>query len=207
MISLFIDTSNKDVSIALLNNGVIINKIVKSIPNEHSKYAVKYIDDVLMLSNIKPKDVELIMVTNGPGSFTGIRIGLTIAKVYAFINNIQVILVSSLKVLALSTSGKYILSLISARNDNYYIGLYDSNYNDVISEHFANISEINDIIEKYDNISIISNSNIDINIDFKLISEIDIESVYNYYKDKEKVNPHMVLPNYLKLPQVLEKDV
>lgn len=207
MISLFIDTSNKDVSIALLNNGVIINKIVKSIPNEHSKYAVKYIDDVLMLSNIKPKDVELIMVTNGPGSFTGIRIGLTIAKVYAFINNIQVILVSSLKVLALSTSGKYILSLISARNDNYYIGLYDSNYNDVISEHFANISEINDIIEKYDNISIISNSNIDIDIDFKLISEIDIESVYNYYKDKEKVNPHMVLPNYLKLPQVLEKDV
>lgn len=207
MISLFIDTSNKDVSIALLNNGVIINKIVKSIPNEHSKYAVKYIDDVLMLSNIKPKDVELIMVTNGPGSFTGIRIGLTIAKVYAFINNIKVILVSSLKVLALSTSGKYILSLISARNDNYYIGLYDSNYNDVISEHFANISEINDIIEKYDNISIISNSNIDIDIDFKLISEIDIESVYNYYKDKEKVNPHMVLPNYLKLPQVLEKDV
>ena len=41
----------------------------------------------------------------------------------------------------------------------------------------------------------------------KVINELDIESIYDYYKDKVKVNPHMVLPNYLKLPQVLEKNV
>ena len=46
MITLFIDTSNQDVSIALLKDGKIINKITKSIPNEHSKYAVSYIDEV-----------------------------------------------------------------------------------------------------------------------------------------------------------------
>lgn len=206
MITLFIDTSNQDVSIALLKDGKIINKITKSIPNEHSKYAVSYIDEVLKKSEITPKEVQSIMVVNGPGSFTGVRIGLTISKVYALLNNIKVTLVSSLKCLAIGNNkNKYILSLINARNDNYYIGLYDNNYNDVINEHFGNIEEVNDIINKYDDILVVSNNSDNDNV--KVINELDIESIYNYYKDKDKVNPHMVLPNYLKLPQVLEKNV
>ena len=206
MITLFIDTSNQDVSIALLKDGKIINKITKSIPNEHSKYAVSYIDEVLKKSEITPKGVQSIMVVNGPGSFTGVRIGLTIAKVYALLNDIKVTLISSLKCLAIGNNkNKYILSLINARNDNYYIGFYDNNYNDVINEHFGNIDEVNDIINKYDDILVVSNNSDNDNV--KVINELDIESIYNYYKDKVKVNPHMVLPNYLKLPQVLEKNV
>lgn len=206
MITLFIDTSNQDVSIALLKDGKIINKITKSIPNEHSKYAVSYIDEVLKKSEITPKEVQSIMVVNGPGSFTGVRIGLTIAKVYALLNDIKVTLISSLKCLAIGNNkNKYILSLINARNDNYYIGFYDNNYNDVINEHFGNIEEVNDIINKYDDVLVVSNNSDNDNV--KVINELDIESIYNYYKDKVKVNPHMVLPNYLKLPQVLEKNV
>lgn len=206
MITLFIDTSNQDVSIALLKDGKIINKITKSIPNEHSKYAVSYIDEVLKKSEITPKEVQSIMVVNGPGSFTGVRIGLTIAKVYALLNNIKVTLISSLKCLAIGNNkNKYILSLINARNDNYYIGFYDNNYNDVINEHFGNIDEVNDIINKYDDVLVVSNNSDNDNV--KVINELDIESIYDYYKDKVKVNPHMVLPNYLKLPQVLEKNV
>lgn len=206
MITLFIDTSNQDVSIALLKDGKVINKITKSIPNEHSKYAVSYIDEVLKKSEITPKEVQSIMVVNGPGSFTGVRIGLTIAKVYALLNDIKVTLISSLKCLAIGNNkNKYILSLINARNDNYYIGFYDNNYNDVINEHFGNIEEVNDIINKYDDVLVVSNNSDNDNV--KVINELDIESIYNYYKDKVKVNPHMVLPNYLKLPQVLEKNV
>ena len=206
MITLFIDTSNQDVSIALLKDGKIINKITKSIPNEHSKYAVSYIDEVLKKSEITPKEVQSIMVVNGPGSFTGVRIGLTIAKVYALLNNIKVTLISSLKCLAIGNNkNKYILSLINARNDNYYIGFYDNNYNDVVNEHFGNIEEVNDIINKYNDVLVVSNNSDNDNV--KVINELDIESIYNYYKDKVKVNPHMVLPNYLKLPQVLEKNV
>lgn len=206
MITLFIDTSNQDVSIALLKDGKVIDKITKSIPNEHSKYAVSYIDEVLKKSEITPKEVQSIMVVNGPGSFTGVRIGLTIAKVYALLNDIKVTLISSLKCLAIGNNiNKYILSLINARNDNYYIGFYDNNYNDVINEHFGNIDEVNDIINKYDDILVVSNNSDNDNV--KVINELDIESIYDYYKDKVKVNPHMVLPNYLKLPQVLEKNV
>lgn len=200
MITLFIDTSNTDVSIALLQEGKLISKKVERIPNEHSKYTVSYIDEVLKESNITPKEVNSIMVVNGPGSFTGVRIGLTIAKVFAYLNDIKVTLVSSLKCLAMSTTNdKYVLSLISARNDNYYLGLYDNNYNEIISERFANREEIIRIIDEYKPKVIIN--------DLLEMTKLDIEKIYNYYKDKEQVNPHMVLPNYLKLPQVLEKNV
>jgi len=206
MITLFIDTSFSDVSIALLKDNKIINKIVKSIPNEHSKYAITYIDEVLKKSNIKPNEVNNIMVVNGPGSFTGVRIGLTIAKIYAYLLNIEVTLISSLKTLALSEEGEYILSLIDARNNNYYLGLYDKNYNEVIKEHFSNIEEVNELINNYQDLKIVSNSNININ-NYKKITELDIEKIAKYYQDKIRVNAHQVLPNYLKLPQVLEKNV
>lgn len=206
MITLFIDTSASDVSIVLLKDNKIISKKIKSIPNEHSKYAVSYVDEVLKDANIKPKEVNNIMVVNGPGSFTGIRIGLTIAKVYAYLLNIKVTLVSSLKTLALSTEGDYILSLIDAKNNNYYLGLYDKNYNEICEEHFSNISEINGILEKYKNIKIVTNSNIKLD-NYNKIEELDIEKIILYYQDRNQVNAHQVLPNYLKLPQVLEKNV
>ena len=91
-------------------------------------YTIPYIDRCLTESKIDKKEVEKIIVINGPGSFTGIRIGLTIAKVYSYILNINVVCVSSLKALALSTSGEIIISVLNARNDNYYVGIYDKYY-------------------------------------------------------------------------------
>lgn len=205
MISLFIDTSNSDVVIGLLENGRLIEKETRSILNEHSKYAVSIIDEVLKKANISTNSVDEILVVNGPGSFTGIRIGLTISKVYAYLTNIKVILMSSLKCLALSKDKDnydYILSIIDAKRGNCYIGLYDKDYNEVITEHFTNMDEVRDIRNKYKNILVVSNTDME---GISKIDRIDVEKIYNYYKDKDKVNPNMVLPNYLKLPQVLEK--
>lgn len=205
MISLFIDTSNSDVVIGLLENGRLIEKETRSILNEHSKYAVSIIDEVLKKANISTNSVDEILVVNGPGSFTGIRIGLTISKVYAYLTNIKVILMSSLKCLALSKDKDnydYILSIIDAKRGNCYIGLYDKDYNEVIMEHFTNMDEVRDIRNKYKNILVVSNTDME---GISKIDRIDVEKIYNYYKDKDKVNPNMVLPNYLKLPQVLEK--
>ena len=205
MISLFIDTSNSDVVIGLLENGRLIEKETRSILNEHSKYAVSIIDEVLKKAKVSTNSVDEILVVNGPGSFTGIRIGLTISKVYAYLTKIKVILMSSLKCLALSKDKDnydYILSIIDAKRGNCYIGLYDKDYNEVITEHFTNMDEVRDIRNKYKNILVVSNTDME---GISKIDRIDVEKIYNYYKDKDRVNPNMVLPNYLKLPQVLEK--
>ena len=83
MISLFIDTSTEDVSIALVKDNVILSSVAESLPNQHSIYAVSYLDKILKSANISEEEVDKVMVVNGPGSFTGVRIGVTIAKVFA----------------------------------------------------------------------------------------------------------------------------
>lgn len=204
MKTLFIDTSNSFVSIAMIDNGKVISKISKENFNEHSKYAISYVDEVLKSAGAKPNEIDVIMVVNGPGSFTGIRIGVTIAKIFAYLENIPVITVSSLKSLALSTDRGIILSLIDAKNDNYYLALYNDNYEEIIEPHFANKEEIEKILLKYNDIKIASNANIQFD-NVEVIDTLNLERIYQYYINSEKLNAHMVLPNYLKLPQVLEK--
>ena len=132
MISLFIDTSSSDVSIALVKDNKILSSITKNIPNEHSIYTTSFLDKVIKDANITSKDINKIMVVNGPGSFTGVRIGVTIAKVFAYLQNIDIICVSSLKMRALSLEHDYCLSIIDAKHDNYYLGLYNKENEEVI---------------------------------------------------------------------------
>ena len=120
MISLFIDTSSSDVSIAIVKDNIILGSINKSSIKEHSKHVANDIKTLLDNNSISPKEVNNIMVCVGPGSFTGIRIGVTIAKTYGYLVNNSLYPMSSLKELALSTKEKkeYIMSLISAKNNN-----------------------------------------------------------------------------------------
>ena len=203
MINLYIDTSSKDVSIAIIKDNQIISKRFESIPNEHSVYTVSYVDEVLKEANLKPNDIDKIMVVNGPGSFTGIRIGLTIAKVYAYLLNKEIITISSLKALALSTKGEYILSLINAKHNNYYYALYDKDYNEVVKEQFNNKENLLNIIKEYNPILI---SDEELDIDGNLVNKVsyNYQNIVKYHKSCSSLNPHQVVPNYLKLPQALE---
>ena len=204
MICLFIDTSSIDVSIAIIKANKIISSITKSIPNEHSIYTTQFIDDVLKESNLVPNDIDKIMVVNGPGSFTGVRIGVTIAKTMAYLLNKEVIPISSLKMLSLSINHDYCLSILNANHNNYYFGLYDKDNNEIIKEQFNTKEKVLEIIKKYKTI-IVSNNNITIdNIEITK-QELDYINIVNYYLNKESVNSHLLVPNYLKLPEALEK--
>lgn len=203
MISLFIDTSNSDVSIAVCKDDEILASICDSIPNMHSVYVVPYLEKIVNEAGVDFSDIDKIMVVNGPGSFTGIRIGLTVAKILGYCLNKCIIPVSSLKALALSSSGDYIMSIIDARNDNYYIGFYDRYYNEIIPEHFANIEEINDLLLKYDDVCLVSNS--ELNINGYIVDKVsyDVLNIVNYYMGEEEIDAHNLKSNYLKLPQAV----
>lgn len=204
MITLFIDTSASDVSIALVKDNVILSSICESKPNQHSIYTTSYLDKVLNIANIEPSMVDKVMVVNGPGSFTGVRIGVTIAKTFAYLLKKEVICLSSLKIRAISIKHNYCLSLINANRGNYYIGLYDKDNNEVIEEVFGNIDYIRELIDEYNPVIVSDN---DITLLDKNIEKnsLDIISIVNYYKDSTSCNPHLVVPNYLKLPQALEE--
>lgn len=192
MISLFIDTSLSDVSIALIKDGKLLSKINNNIPGQHSIYVTKYVEAVLKECNLSPKDVDEIIVVNGPGSFTGIRIGVTIAKIFAYLENIRIVSITSLQARVIGVKSKYILSTIDAKHNNYYIGLYDENYNKIV-EKFTNIEEIEELTINYSP-EVVDTS-----------KEYDIESIIEYTKKLPSENPHSVNPIYLKLPEAMEK--
>ena len=200
---LFIDTSGSDVSIAVISDNKILSSINEIVPNLHSVYTVNFIDNVIKESGLTVNDINKILVVTGPGSFTGVRIGVTIAKTYAYLKQIEVVCISSLKMLALSTNHDYCLALINAKNDNYYLGLYNKNNEEVVEEQFNNKDMVLDIINKY-NPTIISAS--DLVIDDIVIKKqkLDINNICSYYQNKTSINPHLVVPNYLKLPSAME---
>lgn len=204
MISLFIDTSLSNVSISVIKDNEILSLIRKDIPNLHSVYATSFVKDALDDARIDANQIDNIYVVNGPGSFTGLRIGVTIAKTYGYLIKKEIIPVSTLKGLALSVSDKeLIMSIIPANKNNYYVGIYDNNYDDIINEVFASKNEVLELIDMYHPYVVGINQDIIGNTKINKV-EMDILKIINYYKDCDKVNYHKLVPNYLKLPQAVE---
>ena len=193
-----------NVSISIVKDNKILSIIQEEIPNEHSKYATSYVKRVIDAAGIDANDIDNILVVNGPGSFTGVRIGVTIAKTYGYLINKEIIPVSSLKALAISSNKNVnVMSVITANRSSYYVGIYDSEYNNIIDEEFVSRDKLLELIDKYEPY-IVSN-------DFNVVSvhklnkvNLDVLKIVDYYKDMEKVNYHAIVPNYLKLPQAME---
>ena len=77
MISLFLDTSSKDLIVELLKDNEVLFSKNKETLNNHSEFLLPFIYEGLNENNILPKQIDKIFVVVGPGSFTGTRIGLT----------------------------------------------------------------------------------------------------------------------------------
>ncbi len=183
---LFIDTTSDTLIIALNKDNVLVDKITLNNIREHSVYAVPKIKEILDRNNMKQDDIDKIVVVNGPGSFTGIRVGVTIAKTYAYTLNKEITTASSLKNKVIGHTGyDYYISKITDKRDKSYVGIYNDKY-DTIFEGLISDEELDNKLKEYNNYNIIDNN------------EYDIEKVINYYKDQENINPHKVNPNYLK---------
>ncbi|MDE1454155.1 tRNA threonylcarbamoyladenosine biosynthesis protein TsaB [Bacillus paralicheniformis] len=126
MTILAIDTSNLTLGVALVKDGKVIAEHISHLKKNHSVRAMPAIDELLKECGLKPSDLTQIAVAKGPGSYTGVRIGVTIAKTLAWSLNIPVKTVSSLEVLA--ANGRFFQGLIcplfDARRGQVYTGLY-----------------------------------------------------------------------------------
>lgn len=126
MIWLGIETSNSPLSIAIVKDGQVLAEVVQNIKLTHSVTAMPTIEELLNKVNIKPTDIDAIAVSEGPGSYTGIRIGVTLAKTLAWTLKKPLVGISSLKVLAANAQlfNGVICSLFDARRQNVYAAAY-----------------------------------------------------------------------------------
>ncbi len=203
MIELFLDTSTKYVTLAIIKNNIQCYFFHDKVFEDLSIKIIPLIKQALDECDICAKDIDRIYVTNGPGSFTGIRIGLTIMKVMAWSLNIKIIPVSSLELIATTTSDTdYIIPYIDARRGNCFIAAYDNNLNNIIKDQFANFETFISNIEPNKTFKIVSYD--DINHENCICPQIDVMKIINKHRADEPINPHLVNPNYLKKTEAEE---
>lgn len=124
---LAIDTSNQELGIAILGNDRIIGEYITNLKKNHSVRVMPAIDQLMKDCEMQPTDLDKIVVAKGPGSYTGVRIGVTIAKSLAWSLHIPLVGVSSLAILAAGAGryfNGYVSPLFDARRNNVYTGLY-----------------------------------------------------------------------------------
>lgn len=175
---LYIDTHLDDITILLFKDKKIYKEKIIFGKKQNSKLIMPTIQEVL--ENEIPKS---IIVCNGPGSFTGVRLGVTIAKTLAYTLEIPIRTISILEVMALSLEEK--LDKIVAFNDKngYYVGIFDNNLNIIGNYEYLSNCEFSDYSTKY-----------------KVYTDIPMnyDKIYNYAMTKPQQNPHQVNPIYIK---------
>lgn len=126
MKTLCIDTSSKICAVAILDNDKLVKKIELNNGLTHSESLMPIIKDIFEETNLTLKDISLLICDIGPGSFTGIRIGIATVKAFSDSFNIPIIGVSSLTCLAYNVKNEgLICSLIDCKNNNCYYSLYE----------------------------------------------------------------------------------
>ena len=121
------DTSNQPLTVAVVEDQTILSEQLINVKRNHSLQLMPAIEEALKQANSTLTEIDRIAVANGPGSYTGLRIAVTVAKSLAWAQKIELVGISSLKVLAansLSMSNHYIVPVIDARRQNIYTGLY-----------------------------------------------------------------------------------
>ncbi|MBT2690934.1 tRNA (adenosine(37)-N6)-threonylcarbamoyltransferase complex dimerization subunit type 1 TsaB [Bacillus sp. ISL-47] len=133
---LSIDTSNYPLGVALLEGDMVIGEHITNVKKNHSVRVMPAIDMLMKECDVKPADLDKIVVAKGPGSYTGVRIGVTIAKTLAWTLNIPLVGVSSLEIFAAS-AGRYFDGVVSplfdARRGQIYTGLYQYTEGQLVS--------------------------------------------------------------------------
>lgn len=123
---LAVDTASKSCSVAIIHNDFLMAEITVASGHTHSKHLMDMIDTVIRLSGLSVSDLDGFAVTKGPGSFTGLRIGISSIKGLAAGSGKPVVSVSSLETLAMQSgqSCRLICPILDARKGEVYFSRY-----------------------------------------------------------------------------------
>ena len=217
---LSIETSTPVCSVSLHENGELLGVKEIDLPGAHSERLIGLIQELLEEKSLDGKDISAVAVSEGPGSYTGLRIGVSTAKGLCFAWGIPLIGVSTLAALARGAKSKLnsssiVVSMLDARRMEVYREIYDSNFNPISSLDSEVIDEssfdsylqktevifIGDAVPKAKEVIINENA---VFLEDR-ISAIQVgELAWIKYQKNEFENLAYFVPNYLKEFKVLK---
>lgn len=211
---LAVDTSNKVASVSIFEDRELIKEKISDEEKTHSEKLLPMVDELLKETNISIDNIDMFVVSVGPGSFTGIRIGVATIKGMAQALNRKVIPVTSLEGLIQMADSENVCAIINARHGNVYAQI---KLNGKLLE--ADCYEINEVIAKLNELGeklvIVGDATEEFSDLLKektnceifekkveLSSDIGEYALNRYYEDKNVAKiPHEILPIYLRKAQ------
>lgn len=213
-----IDTSTMRTSVGIVEDNEIIAEYMLSGSRFHSEALTEMIDEIFAKLDFTIHDIDLLAVGVGPGSFTGVRIAVTVQKTFAQFLNKDICGVSSLKAMALETnSDRTIVSIVDAKRHRAYSGIYKEENGSLITLRDDDLKDVSEIIEELsergDKVLLTGPGRNSFLEEFKEKLDVAVTNdmglsgtkiaklALNKYKKEGTDNFFEVLPNYIRLSQ------
>ena len=211
------ETSSKNCSVTLSSKGDLISNFdLEDVKYRHSEILTSTIKDILVQNNFSVKELSAVAIGIGPGSFTGLRIGFSVAKGLCYPHKINLIGISSLKILANSIKNDSgdIIPMINDKGDFYFLSTFENGLNEVgdplidqVDSNYIirNIRENSTIVvnnqDSFNYINSIINDKV--KLQYKPISSINmIDLSYRSYIEQKFEDLAYFEPLYIKKPYV-----
>ena len=198
------DTSSKALSLAILEDKQLLAETTINIKKNHSITLMPAIDFLMTCLDLTPKDLDRIVVAEGPGSYTGLRSAVATAKNLAHTLNIDLVGMSILLALVPSQQEGLVVPLMDARRNNVYAGFYE-NENPVLPEAHLSFAEVLEQVKDAEQVTFVG----EVGAFAEQIQERLPQANYQetlpnaanlalWAWDKEVDSLHDFVPNYLK---------
>ena len=192
MITVLLDSSNTNLSVGIAKDNLLLEYISYEAWQRQSEYMIVELNKLLEKLNIQKEDIKEVVVAKGPGSYTGVRIAITIAKTIAVALDAKLYAVSSLRVQ--KDGVRPSICLINARSGRSYVGVYEDQkilLNDCIMKN----DEVMNYIKDHPDYSVCGETKY-LNIEGVMAN--NLQEMLNLKDSLESINPLSLKPVYMK---------
>lgn len=187
---LVIDTASEYMYLALLIDDKEMDTVYEFGHQNHSVTILPFIEQLLKKADLELTDIDEVIIGIGPGSYTGVRIGVSIAKMIGYLNNIPLKSISSLALLASSSDKRYIVPSIDARRGNSFIALYELTDGRLAALKEDTLTSTEDFL-----------NNLQQPFDFVVSGKPQIQKIIHSDLLTHVENVHELVPNYLQITE------
>ena len=187
---LVIDTATKHIYLSLVINGIEVQSVYQVGINNHSVTIIPLLNEMLDKQDLSLQELDEVIVGIGPGSYTGVRIGVTVAKMIGYLNQIKVSTISSLALIASASGSEYIVPYIDARRGNAFIATMKQSEGKLTFVKDECLENIDAFIKQ-----------LDVAYDFRSEGHPDIKKILASNLLNPVTDIHELKPNYLRITE------
>lgn len=192
MVTVLLDSSNTNLSVGVARDNLLLESISYEAWQRQSEYMIPELNKLLDKYQISKEEIGEVVVAKGPGSYTGVRIAITIAKTIAVALNAKLYAVSSLR--AQKNGACPSICLINARSGRSYIGVYEGS-KILLEDQIMKDEDVTNYINEHPNYSVCGDTKY---LGIEGVEPNNIKEMLNLKDSLESINPLSLKPVYMK---------